>query len=157
MREPENSISKDVDFHAWLLDQAGKLRVRSLAALKCDDLAEELEAIARKDRIELRSRLQNLLSHLLRWAYGPSHRSKTWTATIYESRDAIHDLFEESPSLKNELISLFALSRAYSRAVRDATLDTDGKVQFPEHCPWTLDTILDPDFFPQPPNSPRDP
>jgi Domain of unknown function DUF29 len=67
MREPEYSISKDADFHAWLLDQVGKLRARQLGSLNWDDLAEELEAMARNDRLELRSRLQNLLSHLLKW------------------------------------------------------------------------------------------
>jgi hypothetical protein len=148
LREAECSISKAADFHAWLLDQADKLRGHRLGSLNCDDLAEELEAMARKDRLELGSRLQNLLSHLLQWSYEPSHRSKSWAATINQSRDAILDLLEESPSLKSVLTSVFAQSRAYRRAVRDATLDTGGKVQFPEHCPWTLDTILDPDFLP---------
>jgi hypothetical protein len=109
MREVEHSISKDADFHAWLMAQADKLRSRRLVSLDCDDLAEELEAMARKDRLELRSRLQNLLSHLLKWSCEPSHRSKSWIATINELRDRIHDLLEESPSLKNELTALFAV------------------------------------------------
>jgi Domain of unknown function DUF29 len=148
MGESERSISKDVDFHAWLLDQADKLRGRRLVSINPDDLAEELEAMARRDRLQLPSHLQNLLSHLLKWEYEPSRRSKSWVATINESRDRIHDLLEESPSLKNELNSVFAESRAYRRAVRDAVLDTDGNIRFPERSPWTLDTILDPDFLP---------
>ncbi len=148
MREPERTAAKDADFHAWLLDQAEKLRRHQLRALNCEDLAEELEAMARKDRIELRSRLQNLLAHLLKWAFEPTHRSNSWIATINESRDRIHDLLEESPSLKNELTSVFGESRAYRRAVRDARLDTGGKIQFPQRCPWTLETVLDPDFLP---------
>jgi Domain of unknown function DUF29 len=148
MRKAQSSVSKDADFHAWLLDQAQKLRRGRLISLNCEDVAEELEAMARKDRLELRSRLQNLLSHLLKWAYEPSHRTKSWLATINESRDRIEDLLEESPSLRNELTSVFEQSRAYRRAVRDATLDTEGKVQFPERCPWSLDTIIEPDFLP---------
>ena len=104
--------------------------------------------MARKDRTKLRSRLQNLLSHLLKWAYEPSRRSKSWIATINQSRDRIEDLLEESPSLKSELTSAFAKSPVYARAVRDATVDSEAKVRFPEHCPWTLDDILNPDFFP---------
>ncbi len=148
MREVERSISKEADFHAWLLDQADKLRTGQLISLDCEDLAEELEAMARKDRLELRSRLQNLLSHLLKWAYEPSHRGKSWIATINESRDRIHDLLEESPSLNNELTALFTESRAYHRAVREATVDTEGKLQFPQQCPWSLDAVLDADFLP---------
>jgi hypothetical protein len=144
---PQAVASADDDFNAWLLDQADALRNRRYS-IDWDGLAEELEAMARKDRTELRSRLQNLLSHLLKWAYEPSRRSKSWIATINESRDRIDDLLEESPSLRNELTSAFAKSRVYQRALRDATVDTEGKVQFPKHCPWTLADILNPDFFP---------
>jgi hypothetical protein len=147
-RKGPHALTKEVDFNAWLLDQSRKLHRRRLIAVDCDDLAEELEAMARKDRLELRSHLQNLLSQLLKWAYEPSHRSKSWRATINESRDRIEDLLEESPSLKNELAAQFEQSRAYRRAVRDATLDVEGKVGFPERCPWTLDLILDSDFLP---------
>jgi Domain of unknown function DUF29 len=140
-------VTKDDDFNAWLLDQTDALRSRR-STIDWDGLAEEFEATARKDHIELRSRLQNLLSHLLKWAYEPSHRGKSWTATINESRDRIEDLLEESPSLKNELMSAFAKARVYRRALRDAAVDTDGKVQFPQCCPWALDDVLNPDFFP---------
>lgn len=139
--------SKDEDFAAWLLYQADVLRNRRYT-IDRDGLAEELEAMGRKDRTELRSRLQNLLSHLLKWAYEPSRRSKSWIATINLSRDRIEDLLEESPSLRGELNSALAKSHVYRRALRDATVDSEGKVQFPDTCPWTLDEILSSDFFP---------
>ncbi len=144
---PPLVASKDGDFNAWVLDQADALRSRRYN-IDWDGLAEELEAMARKDRTKLRSRLQNLLSHLLKWAYEPSRRSKSWIATINQSRDRIEDLLEESPSLKSELTSAFAKSPVYARAVRDATVDSEAKVRFPKRCPWTLDDILNPDFFP---------
>lgn len=130
-----------------MLDQAEALRSRRYD-IDWDGLAEELEGLGRKDRTELRRRLQNLLSHLLKWAYEPNHRSKTWIATINQSRDRIEDLLEESPSLKIELTSTFGKSRVHARAVRDATVDSEAKVDFPENCPWTLDDVLTPDFFP---------
>jgi hypothetical protein len=142
---PQAVASRDDDFNAWSLNQADALRNRHYT-IDWDGLAEELEAMARKDRTELRSRLQNLLSHLLKWTYEPGRRGKSWIATINESRDRIDDLLEESPSLRNELTLAFAKSRVYQRALRDAAVDT--KIQFPEHCPWSLDDILNPDFFP---------
>ena len=56
--------------------------------------------MARKDHTSLHSHLQNLLSHLLKWAYEPNHRSISWHKTIDESRDRIEDL------LRNRLASM---------------------------------------------------
>ena len=145
----ETAVRIDDDFHAWLLDQASALRDQRYRALDSSNLAEELEAMARKDRTELRSHLQNLLSHLLKWAYQPSHRTNSWKATIDASRDRIEDLLEESPSLRTELNKLFSESKAYARAVRDAVTDTGGQLHFPSQSPWTLAKALEPDFLPE--------
>jgi hypothetical protein len=147
----EQSLSKDHDFDSWLLAQAHALRTRR-HAIDREGIAEELEYLARKDRIAVRSHLQNLLCHLLKWAYQANNRSKSWRASINESRDRIEDLLEESPSLKNQLVAAFADPKVYRRAVRDAELDTEGKVRFPAHCPWSLETVLAPDFLPEQPD-----
>jgi hypothetical protein len=141
-------VRMEEDFHAWLLDQASALRQQHYAAIDWSNLAEELEGMARKDRKELRSHLQNLFVHLLKWAYEPERRSNSWKATINASRDNIQDLLEESPSLRSVLGELLAESKAYSRAVRDAVEETEKKVQFPMESPWTLDQLLDSDFLP---------
>jgi hypothetical protein len=130
------------------LDQASALREQRYAAIDWSNLAEELEGMARKDRKELRSHLQNLFTYLLKWTYEPERRSKSWKATMNASRDSIHDLLEESPSLRNVLDELLAESKAYSRAVRDAVEETEKKVGFPQEAPWTRDQILDGDFLP---------
>src|SRR5260370_33390503 len=108
----ETAVRIDDDFHAWLLDQATALRDQRYRALDSSNLAEELEAMARKDRTELRSHLQNLLSHLLKWAYQPNRRTTSWKATMDASRDRIDDLLEESPSLRTELNNVFSESQA---------------------------------------------
>ena len=149
IREESPAVRIDNDFHGWMLDQASALREQRSQALDRSNLAEELEAMARKDRTELRSHLQNLLSHLLQWAYQPSRRTNSWKATIDTSRDRIEDLLEESPSLRTELNKLFSESKAYARAVRDAVTDTSGQVDFPSQSPWTLDKALEPDFLPE--------
>ena len=149
IREEAPSVRIDDDFHGWLLDQASALRDQRYKTLDWSNLAEELEAMARKDRTELRSHLQNLLSHLLKWAYQPSRRTNSWKATIDVSRDRIEDLLEESPSLQTELNKLFSESKAYARAVRDAVTDTGGQLHFPSQSPWTLDKVLEPDFLPE--------
>jgi Domain of unknown function DUF29 len=115
---PERSnptVSIDADYYAWLHDQASLLRdLSGELRIDCENLAEELEALARKDRTSLRSHLQNLLSHLLKWHYQPTHRSAGWQRTIDESRDSIEDLLDESPSLRGVLTHVFAESKAYA-------------------------------------------
>lgn len=147
MVESSSAVSIDADFYGWLLDQASALRRLRPSALDWQNLVEELEAMARKDRTSLRSHLQNLLSHLLKWAYQPTHRSTSWQRTIDESRDNIEDLFEESPSLRSVVHELFLEPKTYARAVRDAARDT-GSLPYPAHPPWTLDQVLDPTFLP---------
>jgi hypothetical protein len=140
--------AREDDFHAWCTSQANALRAHQSRLLDWSGLAEELEDMGRKDRNRLRSHLTNLLCHLLKWAYQPDFRSNSWRATINASRDRIEDLLEESPTLRNVLRTLFEESKAYSRALRDAIVDTDNKVRFPRNSPWTLDRILDSNFFP---------
>ncbi len=149
IRQKSPAVRIDDDFHGWLLDQASALREQRSQALDWSNLAEELDAMARKDRTELRSHSQNLLSHLLKWAYQPSRRTSSWKATIDASRDRIEDLLEESPSLRTELNRLFSESKAYARAVRDSVTDTGGQVHFPSQSPWTLNEALEPDFLPE--------
>jgi len=117
---PAPTVSIDDDFNAWSLYQAAASRRLRPNSLDWQNLVEELEAMARKDRTSLRSHLQNLLSHLLKWHFQPSHRSTSWKRAIDESRDCIEDRFDESPSLRIVLRQLFAESKAYARAVRDA-------------------------------------
>jgi len=143
-----STVRIEDDFHGWLLAQASALRQRRYDLLDPSNLAEELEAMARKDRKELASYLQNLFVHLLKWAYQPNRRSTSWKLTINQSREEIEDLLEESPSLRNVLEELFAKEKPYSRAVRSATLETEGKVTFPARSPWTLDQVLALDFLP---------
>src|ERR1700730_17973075 len=52
------------EFYDWLLDQASALRNRQFNSLDCDNLAEELEAMAAEQRREIRKHLTNLLLHL---------------------------------------------------------------------------------------------
>jgi hypothetical protein len=91
------------DFMAWLLDQAAALRLRHHQAIDCDDLAEELEAMARSEEHGLESFLEVLLVHLLKWAYQPERRSGSWEASIENARDRIAARLQRSPSLKPKL------------------------------------------------------
>jgi carbonic anhydrase len=53
---------------------------------------EEIESLGRSDRRELKSRLEVLLQHLLKWQYQSNLRSGCWRNTIDEQRNRIEDL-----------------------------------------------------------------
>lgn len=59
----------DTDFHAWTLEQVSLLQSQQFAQLDVVNLIEEIEALGRKERQELRNRLSVLLGHLLKWQF----------------------------------------------------------------------------------------
>jgi hypothetical protein len=90
------------------------------------------------------------LLRLLKYQRQPHLRSRSWEMTIRNQRDVIHDLLQESPSLRTALNEPDKLAQAYIRAMREAVAETglapDG---FPAGCPFTLEQMLDPEFWPE--------
>jgi hypothetical protein len=68
----------DTDFYGWALEQArairasGAARLNTLASVDWENIAEELEGLARSEAKELRSRYRRLLLHLLKWRFQPN-------------------------------------------------------------------------------------
>lgn len=67
------------DFHAWALEQAAGLRNPGSNTLDYENLAEEIEGLARSDMKACRSQMINILKHLLKIEYvGPSETVGHW-------------------------------------------------------------------------------
>ncbi|MFD0709969.1 hypothetical protein CE143_20965 [Photorhabdus luminescens] len=138
----------DSDFYGWTQEQAGLLRSGDLSQLDTENLLEEIEAMGRSERRELRSRLEILLAHLLKWRYQADRRGRSLELTIEEQRDKAIDCLQESPSLKNKLDE--HLEKAYIAARRLAEKETlINRNMFPETCPWTFEQIMDENFWPE--------
>lgn len=136
--------ANDQDFHAWATQQAELVRSGKLTQLDLENVAEELEGLARRDRRELASRLDVLLMHLLRWAYQPKARSNNWKATIVEQRQSIFKLIEESPSLTSYPEQV--LDKEYALARDRAAAETGLPVEtFPGQCPFSIEQVLESD------------
>ena len=135
----------ETDFHRWAETQAGLLRLRSANSLDWDNLAEEIEALARSDRREIRNRLVVLCAHLLKWEFQPRLRSNSWRSSVREARRQIAGLIEESPTLAGYPAD--KLADAYGHGREDAEAET-GLPDLPVDCPWTIDQVLDRDFWP---------
>lgn len=145
--EYKTSELYETDFYAWTLEQAIFLRNRDWNKLDIPNLAEEIESLGKQDRRELRNRLRVLIGHLLKWEFQANKRSNSWSNTIDEQRFQILGLLQESPSLKPYLPD--AITEVYKYALKLASSESSlSKESFPQECPYSLEEILDADFFP---------
>ena len=147
-----NTARYDADFYEWAKEQAAALRARHYELLDFENLAEEVEGLARSDWRELRSRLMRVLVHLLKCQFQPSRRSRSWEATLIEQRTEIETVLQASPSLRDELSQM--IERAYASAQRIAAKEMgldEWTERFPRECPWNVAQVLDADFYPAPP------
>jgi hypothetical protein len=135
----------ETDVRLWSEQQAELLRRRAANALDWDNLAEEIGDLAISQKREVRSRLEGLCQHLLKWAYQPERRSGSWRGSIIERRERLEDLLEESPSLRALADSM--LPRSYERARRRAEAETE-IADLPPHCPWSVEQIISYEFWP---------
>jgi len=148
MNRSRNAPLYEGDFVAWLKDQAQRARRGETEDLDLENIAEELEGMARSDRREIRSRLAVLLIDLLKCATHPKRLSSGWLGTIADQRDGIADLIEDSPSLRNYPAEI--LERCYPKARRDAARQMRlPESAFPEDCPFKVEDILDPYWLPR--------
>jgi Domain of unknown function DUF29 len=147
MTRPPNAPSYEADFVAWLEDQARHARRRELDALDFDNIAEELEGLARSDRRKLRNRLTVLMTHLLKCWLRPRKRSSSWLGTIAEQREQIAQLTEESPSLQAYPAQI--LDRYYPAARRKAAEQMRIREDTsPHRCPFGIGDVLAPGWLP---------
>lgn len=140
----------DQDFYAWAQEQATLLRQGAWQELDVAHIVEELESLGRSERKEVRSYLEGLVLHLLKWCYQPAYRleSHSWRDSIEENRARIPDCLQDSPSLRPQLPIL--LRECYPHARRGAARETRlPREAFPEVCPWTVEQVLDADFWPE--------
>jgi DNA phosphorothioation-dependent restriction protein DptG len=144
-------MSVEEDFHGWLLHQAALLRSRDADALDWEHLAEEIEAMASAERRELLRRLTTLYAHLLKMQYQPEpRRARGRKVTILRSRNEIERVLKQSPGLRGQFEE-FA-KEVYPDGRREAATDIGLKRSewklIPTTSQWTLQQIMDPDFFP---------
>ena len=151
MGEPQIIFSDDTcyeeDLYAWALKNAALLRAGRVSEIDVQHLAEELEDMGKSERRALRSQLHNLLLHLLKWQFQPSHRGVSWKLLLRNARHRIGIIIEDSPSLRPQIQVL--ILKEYPTARLDA-IDETGlpEASFPQTCPYTLEQVIDIAYFP---------
>ena len=124
----------DQDFYAWTQEQVALLRAGKWHELDCEHLIEEMEDLGRSARKELRSYLEGLVMHLLKWRYQPDYQTRSWRDSIVENRARIPDCLTESsqsaPAVAQAASGVLSTCPAHSRSA-----DTPGPGDLPGDLP----------------------
>jgi hypothetical protein len=148
----------DEDFYAWTQYQAEVLR-----SMPCDDnrfdrehVAEEIEDLGKSERHAVEGQITRVLEHFLKLAHSPSDRPRYgWMRSIAEARRVLRQ--KMTATLRRHAESEFAELYGDAReAARLGLLEYDEEqaaAALPPVCPYTLDQILDRNWYPDLPRS----
>ena len=130
----------DRDTLLWVEDTVAKLKSGDFANLDIENLIEEVDALGRSQKKELKSRLLVLLEHLLKRLYIDSPQDyRGWEVTIWEQRQQIEIEIDDSPSLNTIWQESFDFAwRLAIKRVRQNYPQT----QFPDR--WQFSSDLEP-------------
>jgi hypothetical protein len=138
----------ETDFYAWTREQARLLREQRWSDLDLDNLVDEVTSVGSSEKRQIRNRLTKLLAHLLKWKYQPGRRGSSWISTIFDQRNQLASIVEDSPSLRNYFHE--QVGARYLGGRLEAAKETGIAFGlFPEECPFTPEQVLDPEFFPE--------
>ncbi|SMH60643.1 DUF29 domain-containing protein [Azospirillum agricola] len=149
----DSRIGYDTDFLAWTEEQARLLREaareRINTPIDWENVAEEIESMGRSELRAVESALVRVIEHLLKLEHSPAVEPRGgWRWSVREQRDQANDALDDSPSLRGKL----DLGKAYRRG-RDYAIDGLEQDRIAVElaltdCPYTLDQILDPYWWP---------
>ena len=141
----------DQDLNLWLETAIAQLKGGDLQDLDVENLIEELEGLAGRDKRELKNRLATLLEHLLKRCHVKSEYDYAgWENTIYRTRFEILNILEQSPSLKNYINQPEVFQSAFEFSLRMLRKNKDyTNTNFPNSWQFseTIEDILNIDFW----------
>ncbi len=139
--------SYEDDFARWSAEQAELIRAGRFDEVDLENVAEEIDSLARAEKRQIERRISLLLLLLLRWYYQPEYRCGDWRSAIAEQRHRIAAILEDSPSLRGHPGEV--LADEYEFAREKAHMETTVFLHLiPQTGPYTIEEVLDPEFWP---------
>lgn len=135
-------LHPDADFAAWIEHQVQALKAGRFDQLDIDELADEVESLAKRDFKKLRSYLRVILMHMLKWDWQPEKRDVSWRRSINASRARVWGELASSPSFRPRIPE--AIEQVFERARREAWEETGVfKLEHePRTCPYSWEEIM---------------
>lgn len=139
----------ETDYLNWIEITVEQLKNQTYEQIDWENLIEEIDDLGRSERRSLKSNLIVIITHLLKWQYQPELRSGSWKGSIVKHRRWVRDALQDSPSIKRYLEDIFLT--CYGDAVEQASVETGLLItQFPCEYSYTVEQILESNFFPSP-------
>ncbi|MBL1210350.1 DUF29 domain-containing protein [Geminocystis sp. GBBB08] len=137
----------EIDDHLWLEETVKLLKEKQFHQLDLENLIEELESLAKRDKLALQSLLEQIIRHLLLLQYWHEEREKNyrhWESEVISFRSQINKRITTNfyNYLNTNLAEIYQDARLY--VIVKSGLDT-----FPSECPYNLDELLNKHWFPE--------
>ncbi len=143
------------DFFLWTQEQATLLRKGTVVDLDWSNLAEEIESLGKSEQREVYHRLTRLLEHLLKLHLAACllpqdmiRAGRGWRNTVKVQRLEVTKVLRANPSLRATVPLEIAEAYAVARLEVDTALAIEEHM-IPAVCPWTVEQVLDHEFFPE--------
>jgi hypothetical protein len=136
----------EIDDYLWIQETINLLKEKKFNELDLDNLIEELDDLGRERKNQVESLLRQIIIHLLLLQYWEAENARNgyhWKAEITEFRFQLNRILTKN--FYNYLSEEFAL--IYQNSLKYAQRKTNLDI-FPNQCPYTLDQLLDEDWFP---------
>ena len=143
------------DFAAWVERQVGALRALAASGAAPPDLdlprlIEEVEELRRTEQRAVESHVVNIIVHLLKLEHSPAgDPRRVWAGTVDLQRSELANVLTRN--LETHLEKRWQARYPIARGLAAPGLARDGVRldDLPERCPYTLDQIKDPDWWPR--------
>jgi len=138
-----------LDYLAWYEKTLEQLKNNDSNELDLETLSEVLENLVRDTKRSGESYLRQIIIHMLLIEYWESEKINRchWAAEIVNSRSELETDMTTNLRKHLELVK----ENIYQRALRYVIKKTElNKTLFPLQCPYSLEQLLDDDWFPQP-------
>lgn len=143
------------DLYAWTQQQAAYLRKGAWHQLDVAHLIEEIEDVGHSQRDALESHLIVLLTHLLKLSIATSQRphdlaraGRGWRTTCRTQRRLLAKRLRRNRILRSTVPEECAEAYTIARDEAATALEVD-EAAVPLDCPWTVEQVLDEDFWPE--------
>jgi Domain of unknown function DUF29 len=140
-------VAKDLygkDFYAWSKEQAKLLRTGRFGDLDLDHLIEEVEDLGESLKRSVRSRIRNIIEHLLKLEHSPAQEPRGgWYDTVLTQRDDLRDSLTATlrRQAEGELPELYAQARKRTETSLRKHGEGTAADGLPQTCPYSLDQI----------------
>ncbi len=138
----------EIDDSQWLEEMIELLKKRQFENLDLENLIEELTDLGSEKKNAVVSLLEQVIRHLLLLEYWTAEREQNqahWESEIVSFRTQLRRRM--TTNLRNHLIN--ELRSIYQDALIYVRTKTRFKVDFPRSCPYSLEQLLDINYFSQ--------